>query len=274
MASLTYVPFGSRLLKVTSPLLSGTDVRVLQVIFNEMLTIMNPVGGPLGPALAQDGIYGPKTAGAVRSVQRHFGLSVDGVAGPYTYRAFGQDVGSFVTYGGPALGSRTLEEGAEGGDVKAMQNRLNCFRYAVALETPADGVFGPRTLQAVRQFQADARANGDTEVGVDGVVGPKTLDALSYYTYTGSRNLSEGEGGFDAAWLQYYLANTTNPGTGQPFYTGRVDGLYGPITRGAVAAFQATTGISNDGIAGPITYHQVGLHNQLAAPRPAPVPSL
>jgi peptidoglycan hydrolase-like protein with peptidoglycan-binding domain len=34
-----------------------------------------------------DGIFGPKTDAAVRDMQHHFGIAVDGIVGPVTWRA-------------------------------------------------------------------------------------------------------------------------------------------------------------------------------------------
>lgn len=270
--NLPFHPFGGRNLRLQTPNMVGTDVKVFQTLFNQLLAITKPPLGPIGVAVARDGVYGPKTTAAARDVQSYFGLSVDGVVGPQTFLAMGQAVGGNVTYGGPAFGSRTLSQGSSGGDVTVLQNRLNLFRYALALGAAADGVFGPKTVQAVTQFKVDAINNGDTGLNVNGVVGIGGLDAVWVYTYTGGRNLSQGTAGLDVAFLQYLLAALTNPGTGQPFYTGAVDGYFGGVTASAVRAFQSSVGLTADGTAGPATYHQLGLHNQVAAPRPAPVP--
>ena len=40
-----------------------------------------------GQTIAADGIFGPKTDAAVRDMQRHFGIAVDGIVGPVTWRA-------------------------------------------------------------------------------------------------------------------------------------------------------------------------------------------
>lgn len=264
--------FGSRELRQTSPAMTGTDVQVLQVVYDEMLRIMHPPQGPIGPSITIDGIFGPQTRQAVVNLQGYFGLSADGVVGPVTFLAFGQATGQYVTYGGPAFGSRVLSPGSHGGDVSVLQNRLNCFRYSTALTGPADGAFGPETSAAVTDFQQDMRAYGRTLPDEHHQVAPYTARLLWFYTYTGGRNLEQGRNGLDTAWLQYYLANTTNPGTGRVFYAGAVDGYFGPVTRDAVRTFQASCGISADGIAGAATYHAIGQHNAQPAPRPAPLP--
>ncbi len=253
-----YFPFGSRNLKLSAVPRKGTDVAVLQSIFNVMRDTMEV---DLGAPIAIDGIYGSATAGAVRRVQSYFGLSVDGIAGPQTYFAFGQGVKGNVTYGGPTFGNRTLSQGMTGGDVKVLQNRLNCFRYSVLLGGAADGIFGSRTAGAVQAFQADAVANGDTGLAADGVVGPATFDALWIYTYAGGRGLFSGRNGFDVVFVQVILRALA-------YYTGKLDGIYGPKTIMAVKDFQDSEHIAVDGVAGPQTFYRIGLRNQNPAPKP------
>lgn len=57
---------------------SGEPVRSLQMLLN---------GRGAFPRLAQDGIFGPVTEGAVRDYQHAAGLVVDGVVGPHTWGA-------------------------------------------------------------------------------------------------------------------------------------------------------------------------------------------
>jgi peptidoglycan hydrolase-like protein with peptidoglycan-binding domain len=244
----------------------GTDVAVLQTIYNQSLKVMNPPT-PIGPPVPVTGVYDQATRQAVRAVQSYFDLPADGVVGPDTYFVFGQGVGPHVTYGGPRYGSRTLSLGVSGGDVTVLQNRLNLFRYSSFLGGPADGVFGPRTAEAVRQFQQDAVANGDTGLAVDGVVGAATGDATWIYTYAGGRGLFVGRNGLDVVFLQLLLQRLG-------FYSGRIDGFFGAVTRAAVVAFQTAAGIAADGVVGPHTYFALGQRNQVAAPAPMPVPPL
>jgi lipoprotein-anchoring transpeptidase ErfK/SrfK len=65
--------------------------------------------------------------------------------------------------------ARTLEEGMQGADVKALQQRLAALKYYPGT---ADGVFGPNTLEAVWAFQ---EVNG---LAANGVVGTATKKAL------------------------------------------------------------------------------------------------
>lgn len=66
---------------------------------------------------------------------------------------------------------QTLKRGSTGDAVKALQTALNQMGYDCGA---ADGVFGARTAQAVKQFQSDH------ELTADGIVGPKTLNELAY----------------------------------------------------------------------------------------------
>lgn len=66
----------------------------------------------------------------------------------------------------PSTGN--LRRGAEGAEVKALQESLN----ARGANLDADGNFGPKTQEALRKFQ------DENKLSVDGVAGPKTMAAL------------------------------------------------------------------------------------------------
>ena len=109
-----------------------------------------------------DGVRGPLTKSAIVRFQRHRGLSIDGVVGPQTRRAFGKR-------GRPAFGSRTMKRGDRGWDVAAMQYILARRGYPPGA---IDAVFGPMTDVALRNFQ---RAYG---LSADGLAGSQTISAL------------------------------------------------------------------------------------------------
>jgi len=69
----------------------------------------------------------------------------------------------------PALPAATSKPGDTGAQVKALQRALKALGYSVGA---VDGQYGPTTKAAVASFQ---HAAGLT---ADGVFGPKTLDAL------------------------------------------------------------------------------------------------
>ncbi|ORE89949.1 PG-binding 1, multi-domain protein [Stappia sp. 22II-S9-Z10] len=73
----------------------------------------------------------------------------------------------------PTLGTRTLRRGDRGDDVAELQSDLNRLGYAAGA---ADGIFGPDTEDAVRDFQRAA------DLAIDGIAGPATLSALDRET--------------------------------------------------------------------------------------------
>lgn len=111
-----------------------------------------------------DGTYGESTEAAVRAFQEQRSLRVDGRVGPDTW---GQ-----LVEAGYRLGDRTVYLRARhfrGDDVRALQRKLNALGFDAGRE---DGLFGPLTDQAVREFQRNV---GDE---ADGIVGNETLAAL------------------------------------------------------------------------------------------------
>ena len=111
-----------------------------------------------GHAVAVDGDFGPQTASAVRAVQNAAGLTADGVVGPLTW---------------PKV-IATVRRGSTGDAVRGVQVEFQ-FRNLSGDPTEGvqiDGIFGPKTEQAVRGFQ-DA-----LDITVDGIVGPVTWRAL------------------------------------------------------------------------------------------------
>ncbi|MGW7462568.1 peptidoglycan-binding domain-containing protein [Streptomyces sp. NPDC054797] len=69
----------------------------------------------------------------------------------------------------PSFPSPTLEQGAQGQDVKNAQGLLAAHGSDPG---PIDGIFGPQTAAATRDFQGKAR------IVVDGQIGPQTWNAL------------------------------------------------------------------------------------------------
>ncbi|SNQ51433.1 N-acetylmuramoyl-L-alanine amidase CwlM [Frankia canadensis] len=113
---------------------------------------------------------------ALRAFQQSRGLSVDGILGPDTARALEEARHN--------LGDRLLYLSAThpfvGDDVAALQERLFNMGFDVGR---TDGIFGPRTESAVRDFQ---RNRG---LEPDGRCGPRTLRELKRLrrTVTGGR---------------------------------------------------------------------------------------
>ena len=110
------------------------------------------------------GVFGPETEAAVREFQSRRSVRVDGVVGSETWSA--------LVESGFALGDRLLYERApnlRGDDVAALQRTLNRLGFDAGRE---DGILGPETGDALREFQRNAG------LSVDGISGPSTLDAF------------------------------------------------------------------------------------------------
>jgi murein DD-endopeptidase MepM/ murein hydrolase activator NlpD len=123
--------------------------------------------------------------------------------------------------------------------VAALQAALKALRLYRGY---VDGIRGPLTRRAVIAFQ---RRRGLDE---DGIAGPRTRRALGWRgkPRLGSRTMRFGNRGWDVAALQFLLQRA---GHGP----GRADGVFGPLTKGAVLRAQRAAGVVVDGLAGTET---------------------
>jgi peptidoglycan hydrolase-like protein with peptidoglycan-binding domain len=138
-------------------------------------------------------------------------------------------------------GQPTVGRGATGDAVRRVQRAL---RRTPNLQLVVDGIYGPVTEAAVKEFQQGAGLQ------VDGIVGPDTWSALP--SGGPMPTLQQGSNGFVVARLQNVL---TNGAPGQWTVTpGPVDEKFGPQTNAAVVAFQAWAGVPADGIVGDRTW--------------------
>ena len=136
----------------------------------------------------------------------------------------------------------TLNRGDESDEVVLLQQRLASAGFALALS--ANGIFDASTAAAVADFQASRG------LSVDGICGPHTWIALKEASWSlGDRNLYLSQPmlrGDDVAELQLRLGSLG-------FDAGRVDGILGPDTAGAVEEFQLNSGLIADAVCGPDT---------------------
>jgi peptidoglycan hydrolase-like protein with peptidoglycan-binding domain/GH24 family phage-related lysozyme (muramidase) len=234
---------GARLLSLTNPYLSGEDVRQVQQALVRW-----------GANISADGYFGPTTRLAVEQFQRSQNLVADGIVGPQTW-AFLQRQS---TPPSPGRLLRLTNPYTTGEDVQAVQQAIARAGFPLM----ADGVFGPATERALRQFQASRG------LVADGIVGPQTWAALQTQTVTRPpaqgpppqstpthirvlRLANPNSRGDDVRAVQQAIARAGFPLT--------ADGVFGPATDRAVRQFQASRGLTVDGIVGSQTRRALGV---------------
>ena len=224
----------TRILKVTSPLMQGDDVKAVQ-------NKLNSLGFNCGTA---DGYYGNDTRSAVISFQSAKGLTADGEVGPATWNAL---FSSSSTSTGNSY-TRLLKVTSPlmyGDDIKAVQNKLNSLGFNCGT---ADGYYGNDTKNAVISFQSSKG------IDTDGIVGPTTWKLLFNSSSNGSdysrilKVTSPLMYGDDIKAVQNKLNSLG-------FNCGTADGYYGNDTKNAVISFQSSKGLTADGEVGPATWN-------------------
>jgi peptidoglycan hydrolase-like protein with peptidoglycan-binding domain len=70
---------------VSYPSNNGGDALSAPMSVLDVQKSLNALG--VNPPLTEDGIKGPKTTDAIKSFQKASGLDVDGIPGPYTWKA-------------------------------------------------------------------------------------------------------------------------------------------------------------------------------------------
>jgi Putative peptidoglycan binding domain len=131
-------------------------------------------------------------------------------------------------------------QGDQDHPVRTLQQLLRARGHSVTV----DGIFGPRTDAAVRDFQ---RQQG---LAVDGIVGPDTWSALIVTVRQGS----QGDA-VRGVQEEFQFRNLS----GDPARGLQVDGIFGPKTDAAVRGFQQALhqdipSVTVDGIVGPVTW--------------------
>lgn len=186
-----------------------------------------------------DGIFGPGTKKALRKFQARHHLHVDGVAGPATWKALQRS---------QANTSATTKKVVAGGKAKIIGHSVRAVQRELGV--PADGVFGPQSLKALKSFQ---REHG---LAADGVVGPATWRAMA-------RDGDHGKGAAKRTGTRSARLAVKTEGSGvealQRALGIGADGDFGPATEKALKRWQASKGLEADGIAGPATRAALGL---------------
>ncbi len=169
----------------------------------------------------------------------------------------------------PSYPGTPLRRGDRGPNVvrvQVMLNRISRNYPSIPRVSDADGILGPETEQSIRGFQRIF------DLQVDGVVGKATwyrlvrlyvgVNALAELDSEGQtfyavdwqtpENLQSGARGQKVRQLQFMLRVLSE-------YIDAIapieeDGIFGPLTRAAVVAFQRFAGLTPDGIVGPMTW--------------------
>jgi N-acetylmuramoyl-L-alanine amidase len=114
------------------------------------------------------GLFATGTEDAVREFQRARGLDIDGIVGPDTWRSLYE--------AGYRLGDRMLflrRPMMRGEDVSEIQSRLSSLGFDVG---KVDGIFGPKTEEAVIEFQHNR------DLAEDGKAGPEVVTEIHLVT--------------------------------------------------------------------------------------------
>ncbi len=231
-----------------------------------------------------DGVFGTSTEAAVRTFQRVFNLTEDGIIGRETWYRIAFLYNSVKRLAeldseGIALEeirkqySELLQQGNTGDEVRVIQYFLAVIGnfYDTVPLIPVTGNFDEATANAVRAFQ---RTVGLPE---DGIVGQQTWEEI-YRAYRGIIDTLElpenrvapypgdpltlGDSGQYVTFLQEYLAVISQTYPSIPPVT--VNGTFDEQTQAAVEAFQREFGLSPNGLVGPNTWDRIaGLYEDL-----------
>ena len=242
----------------TSPLLGlkygsiGSDVKALQqALINAGVSVR---GGA-------DGVFGVATQSALKSYQSQLGLDQSGRVDDATANALASVGGSTSPAVSPLLG---LKYGALGNTVKDLQQAL--IDAGVTVRGGADGIFGPATKNALKDFQTSQgiEASGSVDdATVAALADPQTISSPSSSAAGGYA--AYGEKGQRVVALQSALiaAGIT--------VRGGADGDFGAGTSAAVVEFQRRDGLS---VTGKVNDATAAALSVAAAPEPvAPDPS-
>lgn len=151
---------------------SGVAVRVIQYF----LSFLGYFNNELSP-IAVDGIFGKNTENAVKEFQQWAGLPVTGIVDPRTWNTIINEYNAtiqslpyeFQSYSAFLYPGYVLSEGATGKAVEQLQTYLKTISQNInsVPSVVVDGVFGPRTREAVEAVQ---RLYGLPQTGTVGVL--------------------------------------------------------------------------------------------------------
>jgi len=238
---------------------TGASVRLVQEAINKLAEVT-----PGMWRIAADGVFGNGTRDAVMAFQRIFGLTVDGIVGPNTWRRLMEEAywtGTIPPEIPPFPGN--LSVGSSGPNVRLVPeaiNKLAPYYPGRLWILTVDGSFGNMTRDAIFAFQSIFG------LPITGVVNQATWDRLmreaanvgsgtpSIPPFPG--NLSVGSSGPNVRLVQEAINKLA------PSYPGRlwiltVDGSFGNMTRDAIYAFQSIFGLPLTGVVNQATWDRL-----------------
>ena len=199
-----------------------------------------------------DGVFGSAVNRAVKAFQASAGLTVDGKVGGATRNALYNRSAKIFNGGIPVRG---LASGDRGYDVFVLQQKLGSLNYISYYQA---GYYDSYTVDAVKAFQQanGLKVTGKADATLRRYLWPTTIndkeEEENYYSGTPDdpyqdRTLKQGMYGNDVANMQMRLKAAG-------YLLGNADGIFGPITKAAVLAFQKDNNLKQDGIVGGQTW--------------------
>lgn len=249
------------------------NVAIIQNQLNR-ITVNYPA---IKPVIPVDGNFTTELESSIKTFQRTFNLTADGVVGratwykvSYIYVAV-KKLAELTSEGEQAPPSgqypgTVLREGSSGIAVQEAQYYLDTIADFTPLvnSIAVDGIFGRATTAATVAFQKMARLTPD------GLIGRNTWNALvrgykdtqlvnvppvpPVVPYPGTP-LRLGSRGDNVKSIQYYLNRIyLGSSTVQQI---AVDGIFGVATQNLVITFQREYGLTADGIVGKLTWDKI-----------------
>ena len=252
---------------------SGEDVKTIQMQLNRIRK-----NYPEIPEITNvNGEFNEATKNAVKTFQKIFNLTQDGIVGKQTWYKISQiyvgvkKLAELNSEGEKlplpeTVPTETIRLGAEGENVKIAQYLLAVIGafYDEILPVKITGKYDNETEESVRSFQRQFNLT------VDGIIGPKTWSklievykTLEPYILDSSGKLikypgyvlKKGKKGESVRLIQTWLDAINSKYPFIPAVT--VDGIFGDRTREAVMIFQRWAGLVDDGIVGKLTWDKL-----------------
>ncbi len=253
---------------------SGQDVEIIQAQLNRISD-----NYPAIKKLTVDGVFGSNMESSVKTFQKIFNLTADGIVGKSTWYKISYIYVAVkklaeLTSEGEALESGgypgyVVKRGDRGLNVNIIQFYINQVAIYVSTINPVviDGIFGAGLEKQVKNFQNYFNLTADGKVGPltwnkmqriwesikNGVNMPPQTPPNSA-TYPGTL-FRLGSTGPNVTRIQQWLNGVAQIYDTIPSLN--VDGKYGPKTQSSVISFQKQFGLSADGIVGANTWNKL-----------------